>query len=286
MTADERNAGERDFWTGRAGQTWVAQEQALERMHAPFIPPILEGAALSQGDHVLDIGCGTGALTRAAAAQIGPGGRATGLDISATMLAGSAAMSGPDTASTQWLEADAQVYGFEPGTFDAIVSRMGVMFFDDPVAAFANLLRATKPGARFSAICWRSGMDAPWFAVGRAAIEDVLGPQPVPDPHAPGPMAFADAGRVLRLMAKAGWVKGACQKTPLVLRPGGGLAGAVALAERVGPAARIMNDPALTAKQPALRASLSDRLARFLTADGMAIPVVMNHFTAQAPRAV
>jgi SAM-dependent methyltransferase len=104
-----------------------------------------------------------------------------------------------------FIEGDAQTYDFETGSFDSVISRFGVMFFSDPVTAFANLRRATKRGGKLAFVCWQPLTENEWLLVpGAALAEYVLLPDPGP-PDAPGMFAFADPDRVRGLLAKAGW---------------------------------------------------------------------------------
>src|SRR5690606_8632647 len=115
---------------------------------------VLERAGLAPGQRVLDVGCGCGATTLAAAGRVAPGGEAIGADISRPMLAH--ATQRAESArinNARFLEADVAVHDFEPGAFDRIVSRFGVMFFADPVVAFTNLAKALTPGGTLTFAC-------------------------------------------------------------------------------------------------------------------------------------
>lgn len=277
------NGAQRAFWTHDVGDRWVSEESALEVMHGPIADAVLRTAHLSPGEKVLDIGCGTGATTRRAATAVGIGGAVTGLDISATMLRGAATIPSPEGGGRiSWLEADAQTCPFTEGAFDVILSRMGVMFFDDPEAAFANLRKAVRPGGRFAAICWRGPADSPSFRVMIQALEAVLGPGPKADPYAPGPMAFADETRVIGLMEAAGW-KAKAKRVPLELSPGT-LSDLLAIANRIGPIESAIRSGTLTpetAKE--VNRELSERMGAFTRSDGrVVLPTIMNLYTAVA----
>lgn len=280
------NAGEREFWSGKVGEVWVAFEDELEGYHSVFNTPLLEAADLAPGQRVLDIGCGTGAVSRLAAQSVGQNGAVTGLDISSTMLDGARALSTTaNGAPVTYLEADAQTHGFAPAAFDRIISRMGVMFFADPVAAFANILKAASPDACFAAICWRRGMDAPWFTLSRKALSAVLGPpDEMPHPHAPGPMAFADEDRVIALLSAAGWIEAEVQKTPLSIRVEGGPMDLANVMARVGPAAREIRQGGHSQEViDAIFAAIAEQFSPFDKGGHLEVPVVMNLFTARAP---
>ena len=193
-------------WTAGRGDTWAELQPLLDRLFLPFEPVLLDAVAAQGARQVLDIGCGAGATSLAIARQLGERGHCTGIDISPALVARArdrAADAGLDNA--RFLCADAQRQDFAPDFYDAILSRFGVMFFDDPVAAFANIARATRPGGTLACIVWRSPDDNPFMAAADRAAADILGPQPAPDPHAPGQFAFADQGRVRTILDAAGW---------------------------------------------------------------------------------
>ncbi len=143
------------LWNGRAGRAWVDGQAMLDRMFRPFESMLADAAAARPAQAVLDVGCGTGATTHAIARRLGPPAHCVGVDISAPMIAAARLRAGQGER-TDFLCGDAQTQAFAPGRFDLLVSRFGVMFFDDPVAAFANLRRAARPGAELRLIAWRS----------------------------------------------------------------------------------------------------------------------------------
>lgn len=192
------------YWD-RAGQVWVEHQALLDRLMAPIAEAVVEAAGLVNGEAVLDVGCGSGATTFAAAWRTGPTGRAVGVDISPALVELARRRAGEDgIEGVEFLLADAQVHAFEPA-FDAIVSRFGVMFFPDPVAAFANLRRALKPGGRLAFAAWRSPEENPLSLVPLRAAAPFLPEVPKFEKDAPGRFAFADPDRVRTILADAGW---------------------------------------------------------------------------------
>ncbi|SMF69721.1 Ubiquinone/menaquinone biosynthesis C-methylase UbiE [Tistlia consotensis] len=199
-------------WNGPAGRAWVEAQAALDALFEPFerllAGQVPEGSAAG----VLDVGCGTGATTLAIARRLGPGGRCLGLDLSAPMLARARERAAAEGSPARFLQADAAGHAFEPAAFDLIVSRFGVMFFDDPVRAFANLRAAAKPGAALRCIAWRSPGENPFMTTAERAAAPLLPPLPPRVPDAPGQFAFADPERVRGILEDSGW-------TAVALRP-------------------------------------------------------------------
>ncbi|WP_129645317.1 class I SAM-dependent methyltransferase [Peristeroidobacter agariperforans] len=194
------------LWNDASGRTWVEMQPVLDRMLSPFEAPLIEAAFPGQAGRVLDVGCGSGATTLAMAKRLGTSGRCVGVDISGPLLAAArqrAAADGIDTAT--FVQADAQTHAFVPGSFDAMISRFGVMFFDAPEAAFDNIRRAMRIGAKLALVAWRSPAENPFMTTAKRAAEPLLTNMPKPDPNAPGQFAFADGNRVRGILQAGGW---------------------------------------------------------------------------------
>jgi len=236
MADPERiNADQLAFWNGAGGHTWVARQAHTDITLAPVSAALLTLAAPRAGERVLDIGCGCGGSTLAFARAVGPDGRVAALDISAPMLAeGQARAEAAGIANIDWLQADAATATLDK--FDLLVSNFGLMFFGDPVAAFAHLRRAAGPGARMTFVCWRSPAENPWLAVPMHAVSLHLPPRPKADPQAPGMFAFADPQRVSQVLTAAGWAPPRLDKLDLDLdiAAGHGLDEAVAQSTKIG----------------------------------------------------
>lgn len=204
--AEPANPDQRANWNTASGPTWVEMQPVLDRMLSPFATLLIQEGFPGPGRRVLDIGCGAGATTLAMARRLGPDGLCLGADISAPLVAAArarAVVEGVDTAA--FIEADAQTHAFEPGAFDAVISRFGVMFFDQPEDAFANIRRAARPGGRLTFIAWRSPAENAAMGLGARAAASLLPPAAPPDPRAPGQFAFADDARVRAILRAAGW---------------------------------------------------------------------------------
>jgi SAM-dependent methyltransferase len=204
--AASANVEQAEFWSQLA-PTWLEFEDQLERVGGPPGELAMARLELLPGQRVLDPGCGSGRTTLELAARVGPGGEVVGVDISAGMLARArerAARSG--TGNVEFVYADVQVHESGEARFDAAYSRFGVMFFVDPVAAFANIRKALWPGAVLSFVCWQSVFDNEWMLIPGAAVAGVTGSlPPMPGPDEPGPFSLADPGRVHAVLVAAGF---------------------------------------------------------------------------------
>ncbi len=271
------NDDQAEFW-GKSdmGSRWLIFEDQLDHLLAPVLELVLDRSGLSGGMRVLDIGCGTGASALAAAQKVGPDGDVLGLDISEQFLdrARNRAESMPNLS---FQNADAQVADLSTGGRDAMISRFGVMFFEDPVAAFANMARALKPGAQMTFAAWGGLSENPWFKVPHVAAVQRLGQPPKVDRNAPGPLAFHDRDRVADLMARAGLVDIRIEAIPLLLSGPPQLSDAAELCTRVGPAARVIAHFEGTADDVrAIQDSVASAFAPYHSAGGTRVPAVIN----------
>ena len=190
------------LWNGPGGQVWVAQQAILDGLFQPMAD-LLVAELPETVTQLLDVGCGTGASLLASAAAR-PATHSTGLDISAPMLALARQRAEAAGLDADFIVADAQRHPLPSAHFDWIQSRLGVMFFEDSQAAFANLHRAATHGAGLRFIAWRSADENPFMTTAERAIGDALD-LPPRVPGAPGQFAFADGGQVQRLVRAAGW---------------------------------------------------------------------------------
>ncbi|WP_437819569.1 class I SAM-dependent methyltransferase [Sorangium sp. So ce1078] len=204
--ANQPNRDQAALWNEAGGPIWVEMQEVLDDMLAPLGAPLLEEGFPGEGGRVLDIGCGAGATTLSMARRLGPTGRCLGVDISGPLVAAARARAAAEgLASAAFVQADAQTHGFEPDCFDAVISRLGVMFFDDPAAAFANIKRAARRKAKLSFVAWRSPAENPFMTTAARAAAPFLPHLPTPAPDAPGQFAFADRDRVQRILDASGW---------------------------------------------------------------------------------
>lgn len=272
------NADQAAFWGGDAGQKWVMHQALLDAQMLPVLQGVLRRADLAAGHHVLDVGCGTGQSTLMAADLVGHEGHVQGADISAAMLALAEART-KDAPQASCACVDVATHPFEDAGFDRVISRFGVMFFDDPVAAFANIRRAMKPGALICFASWGQIERNPWFTLPARIAKEVIGTPPKSDPDGPGPFAFRDITKVAGILRAAGLreVQGHAEDMHFTLP--GGARDMARLTSHIGPAEgtqRYFNSDAAT------RQRLLDRLEEgFAAFPDHAVPAEINFFTAR-----
>lgn len=240
--AVDANAEMRRYWNTVAGPRWAAAPGSRERRNRESIDLLLARLGLKGGESVLEIGCGAGALTLPLAAAVGERGRVVAVDIAEPMLGAArqrVAERGLHNVTLQL--ADAQVFGFEPAAFDLATSRMGVMFFADPAAAFRNIGTALKPGGKLVFACWGPLAENRHWLVAHDVVVRHLGP-PAPRPaHEPGPLAFANPDYICTFLAEGGFAEIAVDRAhPTII--GGSPEEEARQALSMGPTARLIEE--------------------------------------------
>lgn len=236
------NAAQAELWNGSTGQRWIDRQEAQDMVLRPVDDRLLASASPRTGERVIDVGCGCGATTIEIARRLAPEGEVLGLDISAPMLERARERAAKDLP-IRFILADATVHELAPQSADLIVSRFGVMFFADPVRAFANLRKGLKAGGRLAFACWRPAKLNPWVIVPLREALKHAPPLPEAGPEDPGPFAFADEKRVRTILGEAGY-------DDIVLTPhdfdldfanGRGIEAAVTAALTLGPTSRMLD---------------------------------------------
>jgi SAM-dependent methyltransferase len=271
--ADTANTAMQRHWNEVAGPRWVARAGLQEARNIEVAHLLEAEAAPRPGERVLDIGCGTGATAIPFARAVTPGGNVTGIDISEPMLGQARhniAQAGAQNITL--VQADAQVHRFPADSFDLLISRFGVMFFADPVAAFSNLFAGLRKGGRLCMAVWASmAENMHWQIPFEIAVKHLGAPAPV-DPREPGPMAFRDPAYLRDILAKAGFAE-------IDIAPQGfKIIGLTAKSEAehaamFGPAWRLMEERnAPDAVRQAIVAETASAYAPYLTRAGMRLP--------------
>ncbi len=233
------------YWNEQGGPRWVQRQQQLDAQINPLGLTAMQRAGVKLGERVLDVGCGCGQTALELAQRVGSSGSAMGIDISQPMLTRARERRQElGLKNLEFLHADAQMYTFEREHFDLIFSRFGVMFFDNPAAAFANLRTALRSDGRLCFLCWQTLEKNEWARVPLTAATRHVQPPAPPAPDAPGPFAFANPDRVRRLLETGGFKDVSCESYETELSMGGArtVDEAVEFSLEIGPIARLLGD--------------------------------------------
>lgn len=272
MSDSEAMLGE--DWADARGAMWLAELDSFEQMLEPLGHALLDRAALLGGHHVADIGCGGGRTSRLAARLIAPGGSVHGVDIAPMLMAEATRRAeGEGLRNLRFSTGDAASFVPEGAPFDRLLSRLGVMFFADPAAAFANLRRLLKDGGQADFAVWASPQDNVWMSGARGIVAEHIA-LPAADPLAPGPFALADPNRFTALLQAAGFTQ--VEMVPWHGSVGVGGAGSDAVKAAEFSLRAFSFASALVGAEPGLedtiRAKVIAFFRQFETPDGVAVP--------------
>lgn len=261
------NSKQHEEWNNATGRRWLDRHEAVDRQIAPFGLRAMDRADVQLGQRVLDVGCGCGETTLELARRVGASGFVTGIDISGLLIEAARQLAdGSNVSNVRFETADAQTFPFPPRSVDLVFSRFGIMFFDDPEAAFSNFRGALRSGGRVSFVCWPAPQDNQFMTIPiAAASRHITLPQPG-DPEAPGPFAFADLARVKRLLSRAGF--GDIQTEPVIEKVGGNtLDGSARMLLELGPLSSVLDEIDEKARR-AIFEDIRSALAGFESSDG------------------
>lgn len=259
-----------EYWNGPGGERFARAQDTIDRGLAKITDAAIAFAAPQTDERVLDIGCGCGTTTFRLREKVGPNGAAAGVDVSKVMLNVARARAGAANADVAFVEDDAAAHDFQP-VFDLVFSRFGVMFFADPVAAFANIRTALTKNGRLAFVCWRSLPENFWAYAPLIAARPFLPPMDPPDPHAPGPFAFADGDRLHRILSSAGFNTITIEKLDTTMGMGVNIEEASAEAMNIGPVSRAaaeLNE----ATREKIRGAIAEAFGKYKTAEGVTPP--------------
>ncbi len=264
---------EAEFWQAAARRAWVPLQARIDAMLMPLTRVLLAEADPRPGERVLDIGCGTGATVLELAERVGPDGYVLGLDVAEPMLE-RARERAAGRRQVELRLGDAATAPWPEEGFDLAFSRFGVMFFADPVAAFAHIRGALRPGGRLVFAAFRGLAENPWVAVPGAAARRLLPDMPAPGPEEPGQFAFADPIRVRRILETAGFhqlVFAPHDTTMQLAGPGPEVvAEAARFAAQLGPAGRALAE-APEEKRAEVREAIAGALGPLAGPEGIAL---------------
>lgn len=250
----QTNADMAALWNGASGQAWVDEQALLDQTYQSIEKLLADAVAASGARSVLDIGCGSGATTLAVARKLGAGAKVVGIDISEPLVAVARARAQRDGLTVDFIRADAQTHAFAPASFDMMISRFGVMFFENPVAAFSNLRRAATDAGELRLMVFRSIAENPFMTTAERAAGSLLPKVPPRKPDAPGQFAFADRDRVRRILEDSGW--SGIEPTPVDVECAFPAAALERFFTRLGPVGQALRDA-----DEALRKEVSQRIS-------------------------
>ena len=278
----ERNADQIAYWNGPGGQRWADRQAVQDIVLKPVLDVLLDRAAPQAGERVLDVGCGSGASTKAFASKVGPSGRVLGIDVSEPMLE-RARQSTPKEAPVDYALADATIYPFDPASVDLLASRFGVMFFAEPAVSFANLRKALKPSGRLAFACWQEPRENPFFMAPLQAVYKHVPKLPQLGPEDPGPFSFASEARVKRILGEAGFSGIAMEPCALELdiAVGRGIDAAIQGALEIGPASRALDGHPEDVRAAAVN-SMREALSQYAKGDAVSLRAAIWIVTALA----
>lgn len=266
----EPNADMREVWNGEVGRFWVEETDRYERMNSGFGEHLLAAVAPRAGERFLDVGCGHGGRSLDLAEAVGRNGRVVGVDVSGPMLEVAQRRAvARALEQVRFRRADAQVADLGTAEFDGVVSQFGVMFFADPVAAFANLRRALVDGGRLAFACWQEvGRQERIMAPVMAALEHVPAPEFDESSWSHAAFSLAEPGRTRDLLEAAGFASVSVEPIVAPEHQGSDVADVVAFMRRTELAEILFSR---AAPEQAARGwdAISNALQKHTTAEGV-----------------
>lgn len=267
-------------WTGRVGDVWAEEQRRTDRTFEPVDDALVATAAAAvagiTAPRILDIGCGAGTTSFSLAARL-PGAASTGIDLSPALVKAASARA-VDQPRCRFEQADATLWS-GACDFDLLVSRHGVMFFEDPIAAFIHLRTLAKEGGRLVFSCFRSAKENHWAS----ALAHLM-PGGPGDPHAPGPFAFADRDRVAGILSQAGWRSAEAVPLNFGYVAGAGddpVADANDFFRRIGPVSRAIRELDEAGRER-LRVGLDEQVRAHHDGDRVSFPAAVWIWSAHA----
>lgn len=286
----EDNVEATEAWNGPLFDVWIKYRDLVADALRDHSESALAIAAPQVGDRVLDIGCGLGDTTLRLAELVGPGGHAHGLDVAERMI---------ETAIEEAAEARVENISFETcdveltkfeRTFDYAFSRMGTMFFANPVAALRNVREALAPGALLNIIVWRRKLDNEFMHRAELVVAEYLDePEDYEAPRCgPGPFSMANADTVSDVLKHAGFEDVRLARQDLPYKVGESLEQAVEFNMALGPAAEVLRGwgGRVDEIRPKIANDLREALADFVVEGGAVVaPSSTWAITARSPLA-
>jgi SAM-dependent methyltransferase len=271
------------LWNGPGAAGLLGVRAELEAATRPLGLAAIDALHPAAGERALDVGCGAGDTALELARRVGPRGAVLGVDVAQPFLA-VAREESRGVGNVTYLLADAQTHPFA-AEFDVCLSRLGVMFFDDPPAAFRNLRRALRPGGRFAAVVWGPPAACAWVELPLRALRGVLPSVPDPATSGPGPFSLSDGAALRALLSDAGFADVRVEPAALPFHCGETPEAAASFLLRFGPAAAALREAGAEGQRlrPVAEAALRDALASSRGPGGVELPSSQLFATAAAP---
>lgn len=270
------NSEQAEFWSRGGGLDWVTFDKQLDELFAEVNKALLEAVSPDAEDVILDVGCGTGATTREFATKAK---FVDGIDISDSMIARAKQYPNPNT---KFSLSDAQVDPIEAEKYDWLISRFGVMFFDDPIEAFKNLRTGLALEGKLAVACWGPFKQNPWFTIPRKIATDFLGSPPSHHPHAPGPFAFSDEIYTLEILKAAGFSEAKVETRDIWLALKGTAADAAKVSSYIGPADSVVRAMGGSDEDKAIIVSQTEKALAAYASDGLVkVPAKIHLYLAK-----
>ena len=279
------NSNMHEFWNNAGGHMWVNYQHVIEASMAPFGQKVMDVLDFNDGDRVLDIGCGCGGTSFEIAQLVGSKGSVFGVDISEMIIESAKNRVYKTNHENIVFEClDAQIHSFEVNVFNAVFSRFGVMFFDDPIAAFKNIRKSLVRGGRMAFVCWQAVKEIEWINVPRNIVGNYIDLPPQSPTNEPGGFSFADANRVKDILYSAGFIDVVVDKFSSKINVGADLDEALRFMTHVGPAGSVLDNSEIDGKTKAkFTNDLCVALEAYQTNQGIELGSAMWIVTAQNP---
>jgi SAM-dependent methyltransferase len=278
------NTHQAEAWNGYEGRHWADNQERYDAGSEEYNAILFDAAGIRDTDHVLDVGCGTGQTTRIAAERAG-GGEVLGVDLSVPMLARARELAAAEgLGNIRFEHGDAQVLPFPKGEFDVAISRFAIMFFGDPVAAFANIRQALRPGGRIAFLAMNASPRNELLPVFANVGKHITVPEPADQPKSAGPLSLADPERVRSIFESAGYADVRSSAVEASTLWGTDVDDAVEFICGWGPVRHAFTF-ATQAQVDAVRLDLAAALSSYETPDGIWLRGTANLITAVNPAA-
>ena len=200
------NQEQKEFWNEKKGEIWVSLESKIDKMLGPLGDQAIKILKPKVGEKILDIGCGTGSTSQTLSKLVGESGIITGIDISKPILNfAQKQKENKKIKNINFIQADAQNHQFSDLNFDAVFSRFGIMFFEDPISAFKNIKKSLSCNGRLTFVCWSKSEDNDWMNLSSNVASQFLELPPKANPKEPGPFALEDYFYIEEILIKSGW---------------------------------------------------------------------------------